>query len=451
MRGSESPLQFNPENQPEKIEQASLLPDEQARSFSASKIMKTLGSAKERISTYLKYERLKIKEYFGQLNQEYFDQLLDLDFQEQLKDVPPIEGVFSPEDELAKIKNLPKEQRREALSTFKKNLARQRKALAACRVFIERTIEFNHDIPREKLAGLIKQFSTHYGFNNKQKQIIKQIIDGYYENRQKVLEIRQQFTDDNELVSELTGVKFLEDEKIGVSVGPMTIDIDVNGFNARRLYEKAYKPVVDFQSGGFASQSVGEKLVYYIVINQDKLIRKGYDDPIGEKTKRHEHEHQKNALFRKVFEHKYAPTGLVGYYTREQDPEIKKVILEDFLSESRTVSIERARNEITACLYDRTLPQLQHQLDSLFFGQKNDSRDYLAYLRNLFKDDLFYQEIAQRMLVREYKAIIKNAVNSYAELTNKGKYSTQKATALLTDKPLADWPKTIKRLLENKE
>ena len=68
-----------------------------------------------------------------------------------------------------------------------------------------------------------------------------------------------------------------------------------------------------------------------------------------------------------------------------------------------------------------------------------------------FKDDPFYQEIAQRMLVQEYRAIVENAVNSYAELVNKGKYSTQEATAFLTDKPLADWPKTIRRLLEQKE
>lgn len=453
MRGFESPSQFNPEKQPEKIEQPSQPPVEQVGGSSSSKIMETLGGAKERISAYLKYKGLKVKEYFGQLNQEDFDQLLDFDFQEQLRDTPPIKGIFSPEDELAKIKSLPREQKREAIATFKENLARQREALAACRVFIERSIEFNHDVSREELASLIEKFGRQYGFNDQQKQIAEQIIDGYYENRQKVLEIRQQFTDDHELVSNLTGVNLGKDEKLDVAVGPMSIDIDTEGFNAGRLYEKADQPIISFKYGGFASQSVGENPVYYVVINQDKWIRtKGYDDPTGEKTRRHEYEHQKNKLFRAVFEYQDAPNRLVGYIG-ETDPEVKKVILEDFLSESRTAALERARDEITACLYDRTLPQLQRQLGSLFFEQKNDLYDYLAYLRNWekFKDDPFYQETAQRMLVQEYRATVENAVGSYAELVSKGKYSTQEATAFLTDKPLADWPKTIKRLLEQKE
>ena len=82
--------------------------------------------------------------------------------------------------------------------------------MAACRISIERTIEFNHDVPRERLVRLVEQFSAPYGFDDKQKQIIEQLIDGYYENRQKVLEIRQQFTNNRELVNELTGVNFGE-------------------------------------------------------------------------------------------------------------------------------------------------------------------------------------------------------------------------------------------------
>lgn len=452
MKGFESPPQFNPESQPGKIERPSQPPVEQAGSSSAPKIMETLGSAKEKISAYLKYKGLKVKEYFGQLNQEDFDQLLDFDFQEQLKDAPPIEGVFSPEDELAKIKSLPRESKREALGNFKENLARQREALSACRVFIERSIEFNHDVPREKLLGLVEQFSTQYGFDDRQKQIIEQLIDGYYENRQKVIEIRQQFTDDHELVNGLTGINIDENEKIDVSVGPMTIDIDANGFNSGRLFERADKPVIGFQYGGFASQSVGENPIYYVVINTDISTWNNLRDASGKYRRNHEYEHQKNKLFREVFEYEDAPTELIGY-VGEQDPETKKVILEDFFDASRSAALERARDEITASLYDRDLQTLQSQLDYFFFSGKHDGYDYLRYLRNWkeFKDDSFYQETAQRMLVQEYRAIVENAVNSYAELVNKGKYSTQEATALLTDKPLADWPKTIRRLFEQKK
>lgn len=452
MRGFEFQPQFNSKNQPEKIEQLSQPTIKQDGNSSTSKIMETLGSAKEKISAYLKRQRLKVKEYFGQVNQENFDQLLSLDFQEQLRDNPPIEGVFSPEDELAKIKSLPREQKRVALATFKENLARQREALAACRVFVERYIEFNHNVPRKKLAALVKKFGEQYGFSDQQKQILKQLIDGYYKSRKRVLEMRRRFADDYKLVNKLSGVNLDKGEKINVSVGPMSIDVETYKFNASRLHGRTDGPVIGFLYGGFATRSVGDSSVYYIVINRDEWVRESLDDPTGEKTRKHEYEHVKNALFRAVFGYKDAPTQLVGY-VREQDPETKKIILEDFFSASRTAALERAKDEITACLVDRTLPSLQRRLNSLFFGQKNDHYDYLANLRNWkkFKDDPFYQETAQRMLVQEYRMIVENAVSSYAELADRGKYSTQEAIALLTDTPLTGWPKTIRRLLEQKE
>ena len=87
------------------------------------------------------------------------------------------------------------------------------------------------------------------------------------------------------------------------------------------------------------------------------------------------------------------------------------------------------------------------------FFEKNEPYDYLAYLRNWeeLKDDPFYQETANRILVQEYKTIVEKAVAAYAELVSNEVYTYQEATALLTDKPLTDWPKTARRLLEQKE
>ena len=430
----ETPPKLNPENPPEQ---------------SSSPIIEQ----GENIAT--QHNELKVKEYFGQLDQKSFDNLLYLDFQQQLRDNPPIEGVFSPDDELAKIKKLPKEEKRDALLTFKENLARQREALAACRVFIERSIEFDHDIPREKLVALIEKFGARYGFSDIQKQIATQLVDGYYENRQNVLEIRDQFPDDYQLISELTDVNFERDEKFDVSVGPMTIDIRADGFNTARLYNKTEKPVASSLFGGFTSKSIGEMPVYYVVINQDKWIRTGYtDDSTGDKTRKHEYEHQKNNLFRAVFENQFGdnPTRDLWDYLEEQDPEIKRVILGEFFAKRRADALEQVKDEITASLYDRDLPTLQEQLERFFFSE-NSPYDYLEYPRKFekFEDDTLYQEMSEKMLVQEYRAIIEKAFDSYTKLVKTGGYSIQEATALLTDKPLLDWPKTIGRLLEQKE
>jgi hypothetical protein len=359
--------------------------------------------------------------------------------------------VFFPEEELMKIKVLPREQKREALAVFKEKLARQREALGMLRIFIERSIEFNHDVPKTKLMEWVDTFGSRYGFDPFQKLNFEHTIDAYYENRQRALNARKQFADDRELVKNLTGLQLGENEDLAASVGPMSIDIDTDALTAGKLYEKADSPTVRFQYGGFASRSAGLNPIYYSVINQDTWVRtKGFNDPTGEKTRKHEHEHHKHNLFRAMFGHILDKKKATGY-AKEQDPDAKKVVLENFFSECRTIALELVKGEITASLYDRDLPNMRRQLHQLFFSGEGPY-DYLGGLRRSedFKDDQLYQETVERMLVQEYKAIIRRAVDSYAELVEKGNYSTQEATALLTDVPLEKWHKTIRRFLEYK-
>lgn len=422
----------------------------------SSRIRGVIEGYKEKITDFLTYKRLKIKEYAGKLNQNEFDELLIFDFQYQLRDNPPIKEVFSPAEELSRIRKAPKSEKRELLSVFKENLMRQREALANCRVFIERSIEFDHDIPRGNLFWIIENFGKEYRFTNKQKQIAWGLVDGYYRNRNKVLDIRERLPDDIALVKELTGVQFSKIDKLNVAVGPMTIDMSTEGFNARRIYEKAGGRVIDFQYGGFASQSSGADPVFYIVVNEDKDIRKSYDDPTGTRTRQHEYEHQKNKLFRAVFEHTSSEQE-IDYlwrdYEIEDDEKYKRIFLENYFYERRKQALEQVKDEIIACLQDEALWQLQQDLDWIFLQKKNDPYDYLAFLRDFEakKDDPLYQETSQKMLVEEYASIIKKAVTSFADLVNKGGYSIQESIALLTDKSLSHWPKTIQRLLEHKE
>jgi len=402
---------------------------------------KILEGAGEKVSAYLKYKTLKIKEYFGQLNQEDFDQLLELDFQEQLKDTPPIKGIFSPEKELTKIRSLPREQKREALTTFKKLLARQREAWAACRVFIERSIEFNHNIPREKLIGLVNKFGAQYGFDDRQKQIAEQLIDGYFENRKKVLAIRQQIPDDYELVRELTGVNLDKNAKIYISIGPMTIDINADGATVEKLYHEISNK--SSKIDGFAARSSDENHILYIVINQNK--RTG----VIKDTRKHEYEHQKNRLFRAVFERQEPRIELISHKD-EQDPEIRKIIIEDFFDKYLQYALEFAKDEFIAYSCHRNLLTIQRQL-------WRDSFDYLQfYLRagEKLTDYSPYLEIATSIFFKKFEIftrITAEAFASYVELLKKGRYSIQEAIALLTDKSLTDWPKTVRRLLEQKK
>ncbi len=448
MSDFESLPQFNDKEKPGQL---STLTHEAVTTITTNTLASKMKEVFEEARGLVEYTALKVKERFGRLSREEFEQLLALDFQEFLDDNPPIEGVFSPEEELRKIRELPREQRREALATFKKNLVRQQKALAALRVFIERSIEFNHDFPRKKLVDLFEKFAAHYGFDSRHRGIFEKIMDGYYENRWKVLKMREKFPDDRRLVYELTGVNIGKDEKLDVSIGPMSIDIRVEGYNAKKMF-KRWLPVVEpnsrFPYGGFASQS--SEGVCYTVVNLDKEARVG--DPTGEGTRMHEYQHLiNNALFRRVLGSREAPE-FPWEYRREFDPTIRAALLEDFFRRQRQFALEIAKDEILSCLCNINLSQLWRQLllGGLFFKQDGGPYDYLASLRNwrAFEDDPLYQKTAQRMLVKEYKEIILRAVEFFAKLVTKGKFSTQEAIALLADKPLEDWPKAVERLLE---
>jgi len=401
---------------------------------------------------YLKYKSLKLKEYLGQLTQEDFNYLLEVDFQEQLKDTPPLNGLFSPHEELQKIKTLPKEQRHEALTTFKENLARQREGLAAMRVFIERSIKFNNDVPSEKLMELIKKFSEQYGFDVWQEGPAMMLVDSYYEERQKVLEMRGKFPDNLELVRELTGVEFAENEKIDVSVGPLSVDIYTDKANLVRLWENLTKKAEDVD--GFKSTSK-DNIAYTVVRREEQPKLSRLFNKINTKEQKildHEHEHVKNHHIQTMVTSDYLPSDIAYAYTTEPDPEIKKVILEDYLIKYQNYALKNARDEITAKLQNNTPTELQENLNLLFFSNNDSSYDYSSEVRNRteFKDDSLYQETVERILTKEYRDIIQKAVNSYVNLVEAGNFSVQEATALLTDQPLKKWSKTARRVLEQK-
>lgn len=400
------------------------------------------------------YRHLLAKEYSGELNQDEFDQLLHAEFQQFAEDNPPIRENFSPEEELAEIKHLPKGEKREAVDDFKDKLARQRKAWATCQRFIERSIEFDNDVPQEKLNGLVGVFGVEYGFDVRHMDMAEEMIDGYYENRQKALDMREEFPDDTELVNELTGMAFEKDERFDVSVGPMSIDIGMSGENIKKIREPETGEKLKGSgrvNAGFATYSP-EHDVHAIAINQDiwdkntKAAVSTRENIVG-----HEYEHLKNMLFQQVFEAQKNKEALQETY-HDDDEAIDQVFIENTLDSFRSNAYEKAKDEITAMLQNKAVLALQDELEPLFLSNEKSLYDYLGGIQNLEVGDTpeekkLFTETADRMMVKEYQAAIKNAVAAYAALENSG-YSTQEASALLSDKPLPEWPKAVKRLLE---
>jgi hypothetical protein len=406
-----------------------------------------------------RYSILQRKWEEGKLSQEEFFELLDLEFQKFLKENPPLEGAFSPQEELKRIRKIEnREEKKKALEDFKDKLIRQRKALAKLHRFLERTIFFNPDVSKEELMKIFRKFSENYGFDNLQNQIIENMIEGYYEQRKRALEIRQKFPNDRDIVYRLTGVRLGPNDKVKIETGPMTLDIIVNAFNAGRLYERSENPTIEISQVpiGFASYSypVEECPIYFIVINEE-AVEKYYGDPEARATKMHEYQHHKFNLYRRVwerFKHQYEQEGLyfVEFLALPDEEGTRRRILKDYFRTAQKEALQRAKDEILAILSERSIHDLKYILH-IFFTE-NSPYDYLKEKRKLkeYYEDPVLEEMIQEILVKEYRKIIEKAVDAYVELREKGKYSQLDANALLYDVPLENWPNMVRRLLEEK-
>ena len=192
----------------------------------------------ERVVSAGEYNALKLKECTGQLTQPEFDKLLILDFNNLLAALPPIlqptEEIFDASKELAKVRVTPKANRRAVLENFKKKLFTQREAVAQCTVLLERALEFNPDTPPPDLRKIWHRFMATYRLGVESNSRIRQLIDDYYETREKMLGVRKQITDDKALVTAVTGVD-VDSPNLKIVVGAMAFEIETDSINAHRI------------------------------------------------------------------------------------------------------------------------------------------------------------------------------------------------------------------------
>ncbi|MFP4539393.1 MAG: hypothetical protein ACLFNN_00470 [Candidatus Paceibacterota bacterium] len=386
-----------------------------------------------------KYKEIRKKEVRGELTEEEFDELLSAEFQKFLEQDLPIEGVFSPEEDMQKILELPRDEKKKALEDLKEKMNRQRKAWAICRTFIERSIEFNNDIPKEKLLELVERFGENYGFTDGQKEDAEYLMDIYYKKRESALDIRERFSDDLDLVEELTGIRFNDSSEFNVKVGPASIDIETGSENVafieKKLREEEGNDSNDDVVEGFFRVSNTDPPVYYTVVSADKSSVDLQRDRV------HERQHIKNRIISAIFEEsipELEKDHLSFGLSKEKDPEERKEFLRAFLEIKTKEALDKAKDEITA------LNISGHDLEKYGVFEAEDEI--------VIREDLLRSE-EERELVETYQRRYEDLVNkgrgSLKDLRNLG-YTKEEAVYLLADKDLSEWPKTVKRIREQK-
>ena len=371
-----------------------------------------------------------------------------MDFQDFLTETPALDHEFSPTRELSKIRQAPRNEQKAALDTYKAKLIQQRKALARCRVFVERSIEFDPDVAKEKLDQWISKFSLRYGFAPEQKEIAERTVEEYYAARSRMLTLRAQIPDDHLLASELTGISVDKDVPLHVLIGPMTIDMITDAHTASKMLVRSETADNVNGLGGLAGESEKYPGIYYTVLKKSQPFRR--------RNLAHERQHITNRLFRPFFDRKTIAAEnkvLWDRYEQEEDGDIKRELLEEFLGEARGLALNKAKDEIFAMKREGGLkgsPLLNLSRDILI--RHGGLYDYLAPWRNFTpeKDAPLYREVANKILGKEYVKIIEKALEAF-DILLKSSYATDEVIALLTDKTLPEWPKTARRLTEGKE
>jgi hypothetical protein len=112
-----------------------------------------------------------------------------------LRRVPPIEGVFDPNEEVKNILRHPSKERRRVLEGFKDKWAGQTMAWALCRIGIEKLIYSNPDLPREEMVRKIHEFASHYGFAPAYVLEAESLVDRYIKMHERVKELGEEYKD----------------------------------------------------------------------------------------------------------------------------------------------------------------------------------------------------------------------------------------------------------------
>lgn len=422
--------------------------DEEMKSF-GQKVGEALGRAKE-----------KIYGLFGKKEES-----------EKKPDVV-FEGVFDPEEELKQIRQLPREEKRQALEEFKEKLAAQKEGLSKLQSEIINEFKGNPDATHDELMNKIKKEGTNYGITDKQIDLASEIIKNFQAEHQRVKELREEFPDDNELFKAMYGR--LPAGKVEAEIRPTTILFkiyDENDFAYVVGANRSQKSIVDISEtdkrkaevlrGSCIPWNLDALLNNTLIVNMsnsNNLIEKGYNEVIN-----HEEQHAFNTLFTEAKSVSNAKQELLNSQT---DTERETALYRYFTDKRRAQGDTQAKDEIMAFYTGEEAYSPEKITDILTYSDNITTYSYfekaLDILRQHLGKDLIpkmgkerFDEMTEKLFHKvfedEYKKVIQQGAQAFDDLRKKGGFKTSEIVGMLTHEPLRKWPLTAKRMLEQKK
>lgn len=397
--------------------------------------------------------------------------------------------IFDPEEELKKIRLLPKEEKPEALKLFKEKLNYQRKGLSSVQINIAEKIRENPDISRDELSKIVNSEAIKYGINKKQIKTTENILDEYFKRHQNIKELREEFSDDKDLFKELFGKE--PEGEIQITNDPVNFYIRCASLNDYAfIYSKGFlnqNEKISLKQKRWANKSGGASIYesltdksgpfaienskipkIFLWLSSPEFIKEAY-----KKVHDHEEQHIITELIREQNQ-KSKDEDIIGNAKKRLDKAlyaknlfgdgVKNISLDlelkRFLRIIRSEIIEPcASNEIFSLLKSHTLYEAKRIL------KKNKLYDFfhtgmIAYYINGLKEKLlensnsiekikttnYLEKTINNVFIVEYYENIRKGINAIANLRDHG-YSDDKIIALLIHEPLNKWEKIVNRLI----
>lgn len=389
---------------------------------------------------------------------------------------------FVPESELKKVKEYPREKRREKLSEFKKKLAEYKKEIASIEDILTSLVTLNPELEKEKLYEWVEFLSRYSPLPQAVKKTFFEAIEKYHQKHSVIKEIHKQFPDNEAFFQHLCGFK--PQGKIEVVEGPINIHFrcyDIRDFtylliggpsSAKNLSSAELSKKVEL-----SKEIRGIRLAYCQIPEFSGLItaeNASYiNDPYRSKIIfQHEQRHVFNNLFtREIQEIKKNTDSFKDIANKVEKGELSdELVLGEEQSARHFFRIirnkiyeEKYKDEILAYLTNKdiTLDEIADLILKKegeggmydFFKQVRKFAYYSLQHLEANEDKRNLVEVAIRawhkVMEEEHQRIIKDALNAYKILLESG-YSQSQAINLLSNESLPKWGKVAARLITNK-
>lgn len=395
--------------------------------------------------------------------------------------------IFDPAEELKKVRQASKEERRQLYEEYKRKLIYQKEGLTEIQGQIIKIIRKNPDISEESLGQLFRDLGEKYGIAEWQEKETDYVFYFYAEQRRLVNKALERYGIDVKDTrrggepKEISGDKVNQlfegffrrkpEGRVGLVIGPLALYFRCYNFNdyawlynqkwcgpsgpsGEKILTKEDKQEADLSEG--VTLSVRGRLIVAESVQRKKFSR-------ARQIYEHEEQHLINSLFVEMNQRSEGRERLAQAQTDKE----RELAIKQYFRYWREDGERQAKDEILAYFKQGRKPEEIYEIMTQS-KEKKGLYDYFADERttSLVDDEKgagywikvqltpkyrnFILKIADEIFGIEYYNLLYDAIEAFDTLKKKKKITCEDTIPYFITEPLSEWKKIAERLLKLK-